>query len=88
MTVENTTGFDQIPSRYSLENGQEAIDYIRDKLGDRLFIGFCLGNAMKYQLRAGKKGPAEIDLEKASFYMQMYRYVLGEDVDPRTYRDQ
>ena len=30
---------------------------------------FCLGNVLKYVLRAGKKGDALTDLKKARFYL-------------------
>lgn len=44
----------------------EVIDYIEDK-----DLGFCLGNAVKYISRAGKKDPEkEIeDLRKAAWYI-------------------
>lgn len=44
----------------------EVIDYIEDK-----GLGFCLGNAVKYISRAGKKDPEkEIeDLQKAAWYI-------------------
>ncbi len=33
-------------------------------------LGFCLGNTVKYISRAGKKGPAIEDLEKARWYLE------------------
>lgn len=44
----------------------EVIDFIDDKE-----LGFCLGNAVKYIARAGKKDPAKTveDLEKAVWYI-------------------
>ena len=44
----------------------EVIEYIEDKK-----LGFCLGNAIKYISRAGKKDPdKEIeDLKKAKWYI-------------------
>lgn len=32
-------------------------------------LGFCLGNAVKYIARAGKKGSAAEDLKKARWYL-------------------
>lgn len=32
-------------------------------------LGFCLGNVLKYVLRAGKKGNALEDLKKARWYL-------------------
>ena len=45
----------------------EVIDFIEDKK-----LGFCLGNAVKYISRAGKKDPAKTieDLEKAKWYLE------------------
>ena len=49
------------------ENPYEAIKVI-----EAWELGFCLGNAVKYIARAGKKDPAkEIeDLQKAVWYLQ------------------
>ena len=45
----------------------EVIDYIEDK-----GLGFCLGNAIKYISRAGKKDQSKEveDLQKAIWYIQ------------------
>lgn len=53
------------PSYYT-EGKIETIDFITDKK-----LGFCLGNAVKYIVRAGKKDPAlEVeDLKKAIWYI-------------------
>jgi len=53
------------PSYYT-DGNIEVIDFIEDKK-----LGFCLGNAVKYIARAGKKDPAkEIeDLQKARWYI-------------------
>jgi len=45
-------------------NGVEAIDVI-----DAFGLGFNLGNATKYILRAGRKGPPLTDLRKAAWYL-------------------
>ena len=54
------------PSYYT-DGKIEVIEYIEDKK-----LGYCLGNAIKYISRAGKKDPAkEIeDLRKADWYIQ------------------
>ena len=56
------------PSYYT-DGEIEVIDYIEDKK-----LGFCLGNAIKYISRAGKKDPdKEVeDLEKAIWYIRRY----------------
>jgi hypothetical protein len=51
------------PEHYSA-NGIEAIDVI-----DAYKLNFYLGNAVKYILRAEKKGNKKIDLEKAVWYL-------------------
>ena len=54
------------PSNYT-DGNIEVIEYIEDKK-----LGYCLGNAVKYISRAGKKDPAkEIeDLQKADWYIK------------------
>lgn len=53
------------PSHYT-DGNIEVIEYIEDKK-----LGYCLGNAVKYISRAGKKDQAkEIeDLQKADWYI-------------------
>lgn len=54
------------PAHYT-DGKIEVIEYIEDKK-----LGFCLGNAVKYISRAGKKDPEKEveDLEKAVWYIQ------------------
>ena len=47
--------------------GIEAIDVIDEAVADP--ASFYRGNAIKYLLRAGKKGDAKQDLEKARYYI-------------------
>lgn len=60
----------QHPAHYT-DGRIEVIDFIADK---GFMRGFCLGNAIKYISRAGKKDPdKEIeDLEKADWYLQKF----------------
>ena len=51
------------PSHYK-SGGIEAIDVI-----EAFQLGFNLGNVVKYVLRAGRKGDALEDLEKAAWYL-------------------
>lgn len=46
-------------------NGIECIEVI-----EAFQLGFNLGNAVKYILRAGKKGNRQEDLNKAIWYLQ------------------
>ena len=57
------------PSHYK-QFPKEAIDIIRDTLTEEQFVGYCLGNELKYRLRAGYKNPdrAAEDLDKAMWY--------------------
>jgi len=52
------------PPRYKA-GGLEVIDVI-----EAFGLGFRLGNAIKYLLRAGRKGDAVEDLKKAAWYLQ------------------
>lgn len=55
------------PAHYQLADGLEAIDVIDQVVEDP--ASFYRGNAIKYLLRAGKKGDARQDLEKARWYI-------------------
>ena len=57
------------PPHYT-DGGIETIDFIRAKLGPDGFKAYCVGNAMKYISRAGKKGSAKEDLSKAVWYLR------------------
>ena len=56
----------------------EVIDFIEDKK-----LGFCLGNAVKYISRAGKKDPEKEveDLQKAAWYINRRIYELTEQTE-------
>ena len=51
------------PAHYKA-NGLEAIDVI-----EAFGLGFCLGNTVKYILRAGRKADRVEDLKKARWYL-------------------
>lgn len=55
--------------------GIPTIDYIRAKLSDAEFRGFCLGNVLKYSSRAGiKEGSTVVsDYEKANYYLVLLK---------------
>jgi hypothetical protein len=67
------------PSHYMLFPDMEAIDVIKAALTPEEFAGYCKGNALKYRLRAGDKGPAEKCIAKANWYQQKLRAVTAED---------
>ncbi len=62
------------PSHYT-DGKIEVIDFIDDKK-----LNYCLGNAVKYISRAGKKDPnKEIeDLQKAIWYIKHYIDILNK----------
>ena len=56
------------PSHYT-DGKVEVIDYIRDKLTTDQFIGYCIGNVIKYVSRYRLKGKPVEDLQKAEVYL-------------------
>lgn len=63
------------PSHYQLFEGLESIEVIARSMTVEMFKGFCLGNVLKYRLRAGKKSELatlEKDMAKATFYLELY----------------
>lgn len=66
------------PSHYMLFPDMEAIDVIKAALTPEEFAGYCKGNALKYRLRAGEKGPAEKCIAKANWYQRKLLQVVQE----------
>ena len=63
------------PNHYMLFDNVEAIEVIARSMTVEAFRGFCLGNILKYRLRAGKKSELatmEKDLKKAAFYQELF----------------
>lgn len=56
------------PDHYTV-GGVETLDVIEAKLSQSEFQGYCLGNILKYLMRAGYKGKQLEDLKKAQFYL-------------------
>lgn len=56
------------PSHYA-DKKIEVIKYLEDTLTNEEYIGFCVGNVIKYVSRWRKKGGAE-DLKKAKVYLE------------------
>ncbi len=56
------------PAHYN-QGGIEAIDYIKQQLGDEGYRAYCLGNVMKYLHRHAYKGKPKEDLAKAVWYL-------------------
>lgn len=59
------------PNHYN-KGKYEVIDVIEDVTvnNEDGFIGFCLGNSLKYIMRAGHKDDIRQDLNKAIWYIQ------------------
>ena len=63
------------PSHYRLDGlGIEVKDVIKSVLSPEEFKGYCLGNVIKYILRAKKKNGIE-DVKKARVYID---WIIGE----------
>ena len=57
------------PKHYKEEYPFEVIDLIRLSTTRDQFIGYCLGNEIKYRMRAGLKSDnVEEDIRKAMWY--------------------
>ena len=73
------------PEHYTTESGMQPFDVI-----DAYNMGFYDGNALKYLLRAGKKGSMLDDLKKSLHYIQetIIRWERGEIIhNPSATRD-
>ena len=57
------------PNHYKLGCGIESIEIIKKVLGLKGFVAFCLGNILKYLIRAEKKNGKE-DYKKAAKYLE------------------
>jgi hypothetical protein len=69
----------KFPAHYN-QGDIECIDALRSALGDEGFVGFCVGNVIKYLWRYRHKGGVE-DLRKAEEYLQWSIAVAGRS-DP------
>ncbi|OCG76753.1 DUF3310 domain-containing protein [Gilliamella sp. Occ4-3] len=60
------------PKHYQIISGVESIDIIARCMTVEQFSGFCLGNILKYRIRAGKKDALEQDIAKANEYENIF----------------
>lgn len=58
------------PSHYQTFPEQEAIQIIEAVLTPEEYRGYLKGNFLKYRLRAGDKGPSQIDIDKSNWYKE------------------
>lgn len=59
------------PDHYKV-GGIETIDYLRAKLTQQEFAGYCRGNALKYLSRTGHKDDAAQEIGKAIWYLERW----------------
>lgn len=74
------------PSHYQVFDGVESIEIIARSMTVSEFRGFCIGNVLKYRLRAGKKSELatmEKDLNKAAFYQELFDLHKGKCYDSK-----
>lgn len=60
------------PSHYQFFPELEAIEIIAMSMTLEGFRGYCLGNRLKYRLRAGKKDDPKQELDKSDFYIELF----------------
>lgn len=60
------------PNHYQMMDGVESIEIIARSMTNEQWKGFCLGNMLKYRIRAGKKDKLQQDIDKANFYGELY----------------
>ena len=65
------------PPHYK-KGGVEVIDVIEAGIGDQGFVGYLLGNIMKYLLRFPHKGKPVEDLKKARWYLDKLISVVSK----------
>lgn len=62
-----------IPAHY--DDVISPLEYMRATFSEQAYIGFLKGNIFKYLARAGKKGSAYEDYQKAQVYLdELVRY--------------
>lgn len=65
------------PQHYQFFPDLEAIEVIARSMTREQFYGYCLGNRLKYRLRAGNKDKLEQDIAKSDKYLELYEKHKG-----------
>lgn len=60
------------PKHYAVFEQLEAIEVIASSMTTEQFYGYCLGNILKYRLRAGGKDDVMQELGKADKYQKLF----------------
>lgn len=83
--VESKVGVDVVnsPQHYQFFPDLEAIVVIARSMAQEQFYGYCLGNRLKYRLRAGNKDKLEQDIAKSDKYLELYEQHKGECIDAK-----
>lgn len=71
------------PQHYQFFPDLEAIEVIARTMTQEQFYGYCLGNRLKYRLRAGNKGKLEQDIAKSDKYSELYEQHRGKCIDAK-----
>lgn len=65
------------PQHYQFFPDLEVIEVIARSTTQEQFYGYCLGNRLKYRLRAGNKDKLEQDIAKSDKYLELYEQYKG-----------
>ena len=68
-------------SEYYDIGGIETIDIIKAKLTKEQYLGFLIGNMIKYTCRFNWKGSAARDVEKLGWYQELLKEAVGKERD-------
>lgn len=71
------------PKHYQFFPDLEAIEVIARSMTQEQFYGYCLGNRLKYRLRAGNKDKLEQDIAKSDKYTELYEQHRGKCIDAK-----
>ena len=71
------------PKHYQFFPDLEAIVVIARSMTQEQFYGYCLGNRLKYRLRAGNKDKLEQDIAKSDKYLELYEQHKGACIDAK-----
>lgn len=71
------------PKHYQFFQDLEAIEVIARSMTQGQFYGYCLGNRLKYRLRAGNKDKLEQDIAKSDKYSELYEQHRGKCIDAK-----
>ena len=75
------------PTHYNLEGRKECWDEMEEVFGKNATIMFCTLSAYKYLYRAGEKGSAEKDLQKAGIFLG-HAYDVNDQYSNNTRREE